>query len=203
MSFMILLIILTLCLAGIGYIIYKLNKKDKNRVVPIEHTKEYKEADAKVTKGVLDLHTATTHQELRMSLQHVEDGLSFFQDNSLEFDGKTPQEIVELLTKHSESKLVKMYEDLENELQALDEEDKDKLMSLNGSNIDEYKEFKKDSEARKKELREKIIKENEREKVLNELLKRDEEYFEQKKLEKIREQLLSEIKPPKENNETN
>jgi cobalamin biosynthesis Mg chelatase CobN len=96
-----------------------------------------------------------------------------------------------------------MYEDLENELQALDEEDKDKLMSLNGSNIDEYKEFKKDSEARKKELREKIIKENEREKVLNELLKRDEEYFEQKKLEKIREQLLSEIKPPKENNETN
>jgi hypothetical protein len=201
LSFLILLVILSLCLVGIIYIIIRLNKKDKTIVKPIEQTTEYKKADAKVTRGVLDLHTATTHQELRMSLQNVEDGLSFFEEHSLEFNGKTPEQIIELLQKHSESKLLHMYEELEKEITALDEEDRQKLMSLDADGIDEYKEFKKDSEERKKDLREKIIRENERDKVLNELLKRDQEYFEQKKLEKLREDLLSNIKPPREYNE--
>jgi hypothetical protein len=110
---------------------------------------------------------------------------------NLKFSDKTPDEIIELLQKHSQSKLLEMYEDLEKDIENLSSEDREKLMEFQKDNMDEYKAFKKTREEERKELRERIIVENERDKVLNELLKRDEEYFEQKRLEKLREELMA------------
>jgi Ca2+/Na+ antiporter len=191
LSFTILLVVLGIFFIVVAYLIYKLYKKDQNRVTPIEQTAEYKKADASITTGILELNTATTHQELRMSLRSVEDGLRFFKMYNLKFSDKTPDEIIELLQKHSQSKLLEMYEDLEKDIENLSSEDREKLMEFQKDNMDEYKAFKKTREEERKELRERIIVENERDKVLNELLKRDEEYFEQKRLEKLREELMA------------
>lgn len=190
LSFSLLLFVLAIFLGFVGYLLYKIYKKDKERVVPIQYTSAYKKADSKITNGILDLQTVGTHQDLRVILHNIEDGLVFFKNNELLYNGKTPDEIIQLLTKHTETKLLQIYETLEKDLVDISEEEKERLLQMQESDLAEYKRFKVEREEKRKEIQAKLELENEREKVINQLLKRDEEFFEQQRLERIYNEVI-------------
>jgi predicted small secreted protein len=84
-SFLIILGVLFACLVGIIYLIIYIKRKDKDRVIPRESTDEFKKSEKNITNGIIDLHSAKTHQDISTALLLFYSGVSYFREHNLEY----------------------------------------------------------------------------------------------------------------------